>query len=247
MAFNFASNSTKVNWVGASADDTALTNKLPVYQILISDDGGKKKNFRESPTSDYHSQNGAGGSGGAGGHLVIIDDFVSHEDSHLNSVLSLLAQVLQRMISTLYVPTCLYVLLQVPGLLGKHALKSSKKHKKKKDPSTSSSRLNRSARMRMSEYYHDHLWHNVGAISEKLLLWGQHLPGPGGAASFVPFALQHPRHSLAIATLLQDFLYAKFGGKFIKAVSESLLGTGRIPFILREHAEPDVVTCSSLF
>ena len=140
-------------------------------------DGG---NDGDSPTSDYHSQNGSGSS-----HFSIIDEFVGGEERFVNAVCNNLAEV--------------------PGLLGKQALHVVNK--------SSQARLTRGARVRMSEYYHDHLWHAVGSVVEKSLLWGI-----GDSGSNYPFALQHPRVALGLSNLLQDNLYAKFGDGYAPVV-----------------------------
>lgn len=67
--------------------------------------------------------------------------------------------------------------------------------------------MTRTARLKMSEYYHDLLWQNVGSMAEKTLLWND-LQG----YVYLPYGLQHPRVCLALSNLLQDHLYAKFGG-----------------------------------
>ncbi len=167
-------------------------------------DGSKRKNRSpsatglpatvngESPTSDYHSQNGGGGGGGVASapsssvvtgsvvsHFTAVEDFVASEDGYLNGVFDLMAQV--------------------PGLLGKGVLAKTGGKK---------STVTRAGRVRMSEYYHDHLWQTVGPALEKLLLWGGELPG---GLLFLPYGLQHPRASLGLSSMLKDHLYAKFG------------------------------------
>ncbi len=165
-------------------------------------DGSKRKNRSpsatglpatvngESPTSDYHSQNGGGGgvasapsssvvTGSVVSHFTAVEDFVASEDGYLNGVFDLMAQV--------------------PGLLGKGVLAKTGGKK---------STVTRAGRVRMSEYYHDHLWQTVGPALEKLLLWGGELPG---GLLFLPYGLQHPRASLGLSSMLKDHLYAKFG------------------------------------
>ncbi len=90
-----------------------------------------------SPTSDYHSQNGGlavastvvVGGGGSANHFNMVEEFVAAEDAYLNGVFDLMAQV--------------------PGLLGKTAVRFSSKSK---------ATLSRTGKIRMSEYYHDLLW-----------------------------------------------------------------------------------------
>ena len=97
-------------------------------------------------------------------------------------------------------------------------------------------RLTRTARLKMSEFYHDSLvgltsaslsyfnlvkenmnqlglplfpqWKSVGEAVSVTLMWGD-VPG----FVYLPYALQHPRLTLGLSNLLQDNLYAKFGGK----------------------------------
>ncbi len=106
------------------------------------------------------------------------------------------------------------VLSQVPGLLSKNVVKPNTSSGSRKVASASASasgsdgvRLTRTARLKMSEYYHDLLWKSVGGMAEKILLWGE-IPG----YVYLPYAMQHPRICLGLSNLLQDNLYAKFGG-----------------------------------
>ena len=94
--------------------------------------------------------------------------------------------------------------LQVPGLLGKNVIRATKSGLK----SGAGEKIGRTARVKMSEYYHDLLWHKVGAMAEKTILWSE-IQG----LVYLPFAMQHPRICLGLSNLLQDNLYAKFGGK----------------------------------
>ena len=51
-------------------------------------------------------------------------------------------------------------------------------------------------------------WKSVGEAVSVTLMWGD-VPG----FVYLPYALQHPRLTLGLSNLLQDNLYAKFGGK----------------------------------
>ena len=48
----------------------------------------------------------------------------------------------------------------------------------------------------------------MGEAVSVTLMWGD-VPG----FVYLPYALQHPRLTLGLSNLLQDNLYAKFGGK----------------------------------
>ena len=85
-------------------------------------------------------------------------------------------------------------------MLGKNVLKAP-------SGKSNTERISRTARLKMSEYYHDLLWQNVGSMAEKTLLWNE-LQG----YVYLPYALQHPRLSLGLSNILQDNLYAQFGG-----------------------------------
>ena len=66
----------------------------------------------------------------------------------------------------------------------------------------------------MSEFYHDRLWTTAGAAAEKTLLWGGSSSGSSSETHvFLPYALEHPKMALGLALMLQDHLYAKFGGE----------------------------------
>lgn len=95
------------------------------------------------------------------------------------------------------------LIFQVPGLLGKNVLKIAKAGE-----GITGERIHRTARVKMSEYYHDLLWTSVGSLAEKILLWSDIQD-----IVFVPFGLQDVRICLGLSNLLQDNLYAKFGGK----------------------------------
>jgi len=147
----------------------------------------------ESPTSDYHSQNGAGSvvaSTAGGGHMAMVEEFVSGEDAFINNLLSLFTQV--------------------PGLLGKNVLKEDDKKKGKVS-------ISRAGRVRLTEYYHDHLWQGTGPVLEKVLLWGE-LQG----LAHLPYGLQHPRVCLGLSGILQDHLYSKFGDGYPPVVFPAL-------------------------
>lgn len=81
----------------------------------------------------------------------------------------------------------------------------------KKSTSSGADKLSRTTKVRMSEYYHDLLWHGVGERVQKILLWGGHCNDPN--LVHLPFAMHHPRVCLGLANILNDHLYAKFGGK----------------------------------
>eukprot|EP00094_Tigriopus_californicus_P002786 TCALIF_02688-PA protein Name:"Similar to CCDC142 Coiled-coil domain-containing protein 142 (Homo sapiens)" AED:0.06 eAED:0.03 QI:0/0.87/0.77/0.88/0.87/0.88/9/28/508 len=93
------------------------------------------------------------------------------------------------------------ILLLVPGLLGKNVLKFAKAGE-----GIMGERIHRTARVKMSEYYHDLLWTSVGSLAEKILLWSDIQD-----IIYVPFGLQDVRICLGLSNLLQDNLYAKFG------------------------------------
>eukprot|EP00095_Tigriopus_kingsejongensis_P009268 maker-scaffold361_size196684-snap-gene-0.20 protein:Tk09268 transcript:maker-scaffold361_size196684-snap-gene-0.20-mRNA-1 annotation:"hypothetical protein TcasGA2_TC011954" len=181
--------SAEVSWLNVPniAPNGTPADVPPVLQMAMhgaknkDGNGNKRKNRNsqtngDSPTSDYHSQNG-----GNHTHFHIIDDFVSHEEGFLGSFFHLLSQV--------------------PGLLGKSVLKYAKA-----GGGFTGERISRTARVKMSEYYHDLLWHNVGSLAEKILLWSDIQD-----IVYVPFALQSVRTCLGLSNLLQDNLYAKFG------------------------------------
>ena len=99
--------------------------------------------------------------------------------------------------------------LQVPGLLSKSAIKSAKK-----------SKINRSIRQKMAEFYHEVLWQGVGELSEPYILWNNSVPtdelteiGGGGRREYLPFGMQHPRLSLGLCGLVEETLAAPLGGK----------------------------------
>ena len=99
----------------------------------------------------------------------------------------------------------------MPGLLGKNVIRATKSGLK----SGAGEKIGRTARVKMSEYYHDLLWHKVGAMAEKTILWSE-IQG----LVYLPFAMQHPRICLGLSNLLQDNLYAKFGGKDRRRISQ---------------------------
>ncbi len=97
--------------------------------------------------------------------------------------------------------------MQVPGLLNQNVLKSRNGASDGASSSSSGVRINKTARLKMSEYYHDHLWQSVGAVVAKTMLWGKL-----SDVAHVPFGLQHPRVCLGLSNILLEHLYAKYGG-----------------------------------
>ena len=103
---------------------------------------------------------------------------------------------------------------KVPGLLSKSVIRGKK------------SKINRSIRQKMAEFYHEVLWQGVGELSEPYLLWNNSVPldlasSPPTATEnnfdysrkeYLPFGMQHPRLSLGLCGLVQETLAAPIGG-----------------------------------